>query len=122
MLSLAACVAFVLLLLPRHQGSWTYVGTLKYAGTMLKTGERGDVVTDIIGFRALIHGDDTYPILGPELAKLGIDWDVEHASTHPPSAYLLVAPVALLPINWGERAWAFLMVVCMGISFWADGV
>lgn len=84
-----------------------------------------DVATAIAGFRRLYLGLDTYPALGLALADYGINWDVKHASTHPPTAFLLVAPVSFLPWDAALTVWAWLMVillfatlVSMRLSWW----
>jgi hypothetical protein len=81
-----------------------------------------DVATDIAGFRALIRRDDPYPILGPALHDMGIQWDVHHRSTHPPTAYLLVSPVAMLPPRIGIALWAWLMLAGIALSYHLLGV
>lgn len=102
----------LLLSLPKYNHNWGYFGTLQFAGTTLK-GQipYSDIATDFYGFRALVLNQDPYAILGPALETMGIDWDVTHSSTHPPTAYLLTAPVAFLPWPLASALWAWLMLV-----------
>jgi hypothetical protein len=76
-----------------------------------------DVATDFIGFRALLFRHDPYPVLGPALKAIGIDWDIVHESTHPPTSFLFVAPVALFSWKIASTLWAYLMVVGLAASF-----
>jgi hypothetical protein len=45
-----------------------------------------DIVQDFYGLQALVYCWDPYAKLGPALRKIGVDWDVSHSSTHPPTA------------------------------------
>lgn len=76
-----------------------------------------DIAADIIGFRRLYLGGDPYPILGPALAELGIDWDVAHTHTHPPTAFLFAAPIAFLPWKTASSLWAFASLAGIAASF-----
>lgn len=124
-----ALILLAVLMSAPPNGSWSYVDTLRAAGALLRGELRAtDVATDVVGFRALVHRTDPYPVLGPALASIGVHWDVSHASTHPPTAYLLVAPVALLPWSVGAPVWAAGMLVLLiasyrilGLSWTASG-
>ena len=76
-----------------------------------------DVASDIYGFRALVGRRDAYLPLGTALRTLGIDWDVKLPSTHPPTCFLLLAPVAFMPWPLASAAWAWLMVGLLCLSF-----
>jgi hypothetical protein len=91
------------------------------AGYMLRKGEPSDLTQDVIGFRAICRDGDAYPMLGPAMQKLGIFWEVEHISTHPPTAFLLVSPVGWMPVNAGARLWAWMMLAAVAGSFWCLG-
>jgi Glycosyltransferase family 87 len=112
------CAIVFILFLPDVKGTWTYVDTLRYAASVLK-GQRTitDVTTDFVGFRALLYGGDPYALLSSALKANGVEWDVHHASTHPPTAYLLVAPVALLPIGLAVAVWSWLMVAALAAGY-----
>jgi hypothetical protein len=76
-----------------------------------------DVAQDIVGWRALVTGQPAYPILAYGFREIGIQWNVWHASTHPPTAFLLVSPVAMLPWAQASMAWAWLMIGLLYASF-----
>ncbi len=83
----------------------------EFASSALKgKGAPSDLAQDIVGFRALVAQQDPYPILGPAYHKIGLEWGLTHASTHPPMAFLLVAPIAFLPWNWASAIWAWFML------------
>jgi len=112
------CAIVFILSLPSVKGTGTYVDTLRYAASVLK-GQYTitDVTTDFIGFRALLNGGDPYELLSSALKANGIEWDVRFASTHPPTAYLLVAPVALLPLGLAVAVWSWLMVAALAAGY-----
>ncbi len=56
-----------------------------------------DITTDIVGMRGLASGGDPYPLLGPELNELGLQWDLDFYSPRPPMAFPFTAPVAFFP-------------------------
>lgn len=124
---IAGCIVLLgMLLLPSHNRdmSWGYFDTLQFGSSLLKGQSTAvDVVQDMIGFRALVSGGDPYPILGLVIEALGIEWqaDLNFASTHPPTAFLLTAPVAMLPLKLAVQSWAWLMLVCVGLSFYFLG-
>jgi hypothetical protein len=97
--------------------SWSYLTTLETTSSTLKwAGAPSDITQDIIGFRALVAKGDPYPRLGTALGELGLEWRIEHASTHPPTTFLFAAPVAFLPWNWGLAVWAWLMVFLLALT------
>lgn len=82
-----------------------------------------DVASDYIGAQALLDPDaELYPILGPAFAEIGIDWPITHRSTHPPTTYLMVAPLARLSYPVAQVIWMTAMFVCIVVSFWALGL
>lgn len=118
-LIVGACAFFWLLLLPKPGPSWVYYDTIKYGSATLK-GEIpfSDFVQEVVGFRALYNKSDPYPVLGPELKKsLGIEWGVVHGSTHPPTSFLLAAPVAFFSWPVASAIWAWLMACLIVLSF-----
>jgi hypothetical protein len=113
-----ALLFFWLLLLPKPSHAWNYYDTIKYASSTLK-GQTpfSDFAAMVVGFRALVNKTDPYPRLGTAFKDLGIDWDVHHGSNHPPTSYLLAAPVAFLPWSWASATWAWLMLSLVVLSF-----
>jgi Glycosyltransferase family 87 len=80
-----------------------------------------DLVQDYAGARAMVSGADPYPMLTQAYTEVGIRWPVNHRSTHPPTAFLLVMPVAWLPWNVAAAVWGVLMLAALGGSIWAFG-
>lgn len=75
-----------------------------------------DIAQDFYGFQALVGGLDPYPPLGVVYDSIGIDWNLTQPSTHPPTAFLLTAPVAWLPWRLSSALWAWLM---LGSVIWS---
>lgn len=82
-----------------------------------------EIAQDLVGFRGLVRGSNAYPILAAGYSELGIQWDVMNATTHPPTAFLFVAPLAFVPTRLAVAGWAWLMLaliastlVCYGAS------
>ena len=72
-------------------------------------GPIADLAQDIVGFRTLIAGQSAYPMLAPAYrSMLGLHWNVRTNSTHPPSAFLLLFPVAFLAWSAALQAWSIL--------------
>ena len=92
--------------------------------TLKGRGDPTDIAQDIVGFRALANRQDPYPILGPAYRSLGLEWvgEVRNASTHPPMAFLFVAPIAFLSWNWASALWAWLMITLVILSFRCYGI
>ena len=104
------------------KGNWSYIDILRNASAAIKGEfEKSDIAQDIVGFRAMMSSDAMYQNLGVSLKTLGIDWPIEHKSTHPPTAYILVAPVALFSWPVASSAWALLMIVLYVVSMYALG-
>lgn len=115
-------LVFLLSLSPPPEQNYTYLDVERVASSALKHGHlKGDLTQDIIGCRAIFKNQDAYPMLGPAMEKLGIQADIKHVSTHPPTAFLLVSPIAWMPVNQGSRAWAWMMVACLAASFFCLG-
>jgi hypothetical protein len=106
------------MLLPKPGPEWVYSDTIKYGATTLK-GEMpfSDFAAMVVGFRALYHRTDPYPRLSEAFKELGIDWPVGHGSNHPPTSYLLAAPVALMPWPVASAVWAWMMLCLIVFSF-----
>ncbi len=118
-LIVGAGVLLWLLLLPTFTG-WPvrYPDSLGYASTTLKGRVHfSDFATTVVGFRALYNRTDPYAVLGPALKEIGIDWNVIHGSTHPPTSYLMAAPVAFFPWPVASALWAWLMLCLIVFSY-----
>ncbi|HUQ34112.1 MAG TPA: glycosyltransferase family 87 protein [Pyrinomonadaceae bacterium] len=106
------------LTLPKPGPEWVYSDTLKYGATTLKGRiPFSDFAQTIVGFRALYNKTDPYTMLGPAFKGLGIEWDVRHGSTHPPTAFLFAAPIAFLPWPVASAIWAWLMLSLIVFSY-----
>jgi hypothetical protein len=112
-------VVFIwILVLPGPDSEWDYYDTVKYASSTLK-GQIpfSDFAAMVVGFRALANKTDPYPVLGTAFKDLGIDWDVRHGSNHPPTSYLLAAPVAFFSWPVASTVWAWLMLALIVLSY-----
>jgi len=97
-------------------------GGIRTAAAQLRgEGPPVDLVQDYYGARAISRGGDPYPILTGAYESVGLDWHANHRSTHPPTAFLLVLPVARLPWEIAAAFWAALMLAAIGIAWWALG-
>jgi Glycosyltransferase family 87 len=116
-------IFYLALPLPVRGNQIDYVIAVEIGSAGLKGQyDYSDIVQDFIGFRALLFRQDPYPVLGPAFKAIGIDWDVPHKSTHPPTAFLFVAPVALFPWKIASTLWAYLMVAGLLFSFRCYGL
>jgi len=103
---------------PRH---WR--ASLAQVGRMLEgRSTLGDAATDVVGLRRLVEGRDPYPVLGPALREIGVEWQVTHPSTRPPTGYLLAAPVAYLPLPAAARVLAIIGFALLFCTFLCYGV
>jgi hypothetical protein len=126
LLGLAGPVALVVFVLlapaPRHINAPGRVdGLLSGAALLRGDGPRADVVQDVVGARALIHRSNAYPVLGPAARRIGLDWNLNAVSTHPPTAFLFALPLAWLRWRSVSAVWAWLMVSCLTVAVWALG-
>jgi Glycosyltransferase family 87 len=124
LLLLAAGELAVLLLLPApaNPDKPGVSGGIRTAAAQLRgAGPPIDLVQDYVGARALVGGGDAYPVLTRAYARVGLDWPAEHRSTHPPTAFVLVLPVAWLPWKAAAAVWAALMLAAIGATWWALG-
>ena len=117
-IALAATLIVIILLLPPATDYGSYIDILSHTSMTLKgQAPYSDVAQDFYGFTALMTNKDPYVLLGPALKTMGIQWKASFSSTHPPTAFLLVAPVAFLPWPISSMAWAWLMLICLCLSF-----
>ena len=115
--ALAAILISCILLLPPAEKYDSYIDTLSHTSMTLKgQAPHSDVAQDMYGFRALLTNQDPYALLGPALKSMGVQWKASFSSTHPPTAFLVVAPVALLPWPVSSVVWAWSMLVLLCLS------
>jgi len=116
---LAIILLVLILSLPPTNNYESYLDIISHTSMTLKgQAPYSDVAQDFYGFRALMTNQDPYVILRVALKTMGIDWKANFSSTHPPTSFLVVAPVALLPWPISSMAWAWLMLVCLYVSLW----
>ncbi|HEX2966400.1 MAG TPA: glycosyltransferase family 87 protein [Syntrophorhabdaceae bacterium] len=110
--------ASILVFFGHHNGRWKYEHQLNYTSDVLQgqSDQPMDILANIIGFRRMIQKANAYPIIGPAVRELGVNWNVRHPHTHPPPALLLVAPIAYLPLKLSMTVWAYLMLGCLFVS------
>jgi hypothetical protein len=121
-----AAVELTLLLLiasPKNPDKPGISGGIRTAAAQLRAeGPPIDLVQDYVGARDLARDHDPYPPLAQAYDSVGLTWPIEHRSTHPPTAFLLVLPVASLPWKAAAAIWAVLMLGAVGGAYWALGV
>jgi hypothetical protein len=97
-------------------------GGIRTAAAQLRgAGPPIDLVQDYVGARALAGDGDAYPVLTTAYSSVGIAWPAEHRSTHPPTAFVLVLPVAWMSWKAGAAVWGLLMLTAIGAAWWALG-
>jgi Glycosyltransferase family 87 len=97
-------------------------GGIRTAAAQLRgSGPPIDLVQDYAGARDIARGRDAYPVLTRAYSSVGLTWPVPHRSTHPPTAFLLLLPVAWLPWKAGAALWMALMLVALAVAYWAFG-
>jgi hypothetical protein len=97
-------------------------GGIRTAAAQLRSsGPPIDLVQDYVGAREMARGHDSYPVLTRAYALVGLTWPVQHRSTHPPTAFLLVLPVAWLSWKPAAAVWMVLMLAALAMSYWALG-
>lgn len=110
-------VHFLFLLIPYSDTPVEYFNILGNAtGTLRGESIRSDMAQDFYGVQAIVNGWNPYVDIGVGLARIGVDWDVSHPSTHPPTAFLLTAPVAFFPWSIASALWGWLMLFAMYAS------
>lgn len=83
---------------------------------MAGAGWFADIAQDFVGFRAILNGTNAYDIQGVMFKTIGVTMNVPHASTHPPTAFLLTAPVAFISYPQALSLWSILMLVTIPAS------
>lgn len=97
-------------------------GGVRTAAAQLRSGGPPiDLVQDYVGAREMVRGRNAYPVLTRAYASVGLTWPVPHRSTHPPTAFLLVLPVAWLSWQPAAAVWLVLMLAALAASYWAFG-
>jgi hypothetical protein len=110
---------FIILLFisPDHTGVWTYPDVvMSVPNVLLGKALVTEIAQDIYGFRALFFDLDPYAILHDAVPLIGAEWQDQSPTTHPPTAFLFVAPVAFLPVKVAFAVWAWLMVAAIIVS------
>jgi glycosyl transferase family 87 len=67
------------------------------------------------------RGREAYPVLTHAYASVGLRWPAGHRSTHPPTAFLLVLPVAWLSWKAAAAVWTVLMLAALAVAYRALG-
>ena len=102
---------------PGNKDIWTYPDVVLSGPVKLKgNASITEIGQDIYGFRALISGLDPYANLHNAVPLIGAEWQDGSPTTHPPTAFLLTAPIAFLPAKIAFAAWAWLMITAIVIS------
>ena len=97
-------------------------GGIRTAAAQLRgAGPPVDLVQDYVGARLLVGEGDPYEILTRAYASVGLVWPAEHRSTHPPTAFVLMLPIAWLGWSVAAAVWAWLMLVAIAGAWWALG-
>ncbi len=75
---------------------------------------RYDIAQDYIGAKALInHNQELYPVLVTAFENMGITWQADHRSTHPPTAFLMVVPFTFFDYPTAQTLWMLCMFACI---------
>jgi len=97
-------------------------GGIRTAAAQLRgSGPPVDLVQDYVGARDVARGRDAYPVLTSAYASVGLTWPAAHRSTHPPTAFLLVLPVAWLSWKAAAAVWMVLMLGALAGAYRALG-
>ena len=95
--------------------------SFKYSALIFYGISATDLAQDIIGFRALVMDENAYPNLGVAHEEMGLNFPVDGQSTHLPTTFLFVAPVAFMPWRYASITWAIFMLVGIFIFFRMSG-
>jgi hypothetical protein len=116
MLPTIVFVVFLIYVLvaPNSKGTWTYPDIVLSAPAILRGNAAiAEIASDIYGFRAIFWGLNPYENLHVAMPLLGAEWNDEAPSTHPPTDFLLAAPIAFLPLPVAFAVWAWLMIAAI---------
>ena len=123
LVAVAELAALLTLPAPANPDKPGVAGGIRTAAAQLRgEGPPIDLVQDYVGARKLVLGGDPYLRLTQAFASVGITWPADHRSTHPPTAFVLVLPVAWLPWKAAAAAWGVLMLMTIAGAWWALGV
>jgi hypothetical protein len=107
---------------PKNPDKPGRAGGIRTAAAQLRgSGPPVDLVQDYVGARDVARGREAYPVLTHAYASVGLTWPAGHRSTHPPTAFLLVLPVAWLSWKAAAAVWAVLMLAALAAAYWALG-
>jgi hypothetical protein len=85
-------------------------------GNLLGQGAWSDIAQDYYGLHAVLDRSHAYAPIGELMPGISSNWHTEHPSTHPPTAFLLTAPIVLLPYPAAVAVWSALMLLIIPIS------
>ena len=107
---------------PKNPDKPGRTGGIRTAAAQLRgSGPPIDLVQDYVGARDVARRRDPYPVLTQSYASVGLAWPAPHRSTHPPTAFLLVLPVAWLSWKPAAAVWIVLTLGALAVSYWALG-
>lgn len=81
-----------------------------------KNGSLGDLLGDVVSARNIVKGENPYVILGPAFKEMGIEWDIHHPNTHPPSSVYFVIPFIGLSFTHMFFVWGWIMLALLFLS------
>lgn len=117
----AALVAFVPTP-PRPDYPGVFGGLRETAAELRVEGFRADVAADYVGARALLDDGNAYPHLTEAFRAVGIRWRAEGFSSHPPSALVVMLPIAKLRWKSAIAIWTAAMLALLAVGLWALGL
>ena len=123
LLPLVIFVIFLIFILTAPDGTsaWRYQDIVLAVPNILTANAGSELFQDIYGFRALVYGYDPYANLNTAAPLIGARWNDQLPTTHPPTAFLLVAPIAFLPLRVAFAVWAWLMIGAIIVTLRAYG-
>jgi len=86
--------------------------------------DRSDLLQDLIGAHALLHRANPYPDLAPAITRMGGLWllPTNTYSTHPPTAFLFLLPVADQPWPLVSALWTIVLLAALATTGLACGL
>ena len=101
-----------LLFAPGHWITWSYPFSPFAAVSILRGEISAEIGQDFVGFQRMVQHKDPYtPIDGSIIGSSeGL------ITTHPPTAFLLTAPLAFLPLKVAVSIWAWCMLAATMVS------
>lgn len=81
-----------------------------------KTGSMGDLFADVVSARNILKGENPYVVLGPAFAEIGVNWDVKHPNTHPPTNFYFIMPLLGMSFTQMFTIWGWAMIILLFVS------